>query len=385
MMKIIIKQIFCLACLLGLCSMAIAQYNYAENAPGKIQSLNSLQSIFKRADEIHLVKNRAASLKKCLADQLNAVFQTPAINPPKGFDTKTFFDIESKATLPYTNLQVNFYYLIKDGQSVRESLDGTSITFLGNNLEHLCHQQGNFSDDCYQLKIPEFFEAFPVTKITDDYIEINFEQYGYAHSIVPMPIRIVKRNNKPLFVPLTKKEFVQYLIDRKNFEISENQYHEKELQKEIAGSSAEINEPAFKSLKEELSTSISTAKTALQKARQQSEKQQQLLQSYQQVLKSMSASEADSPVRIDEDKPAKDGFYDLTQLVPPTDDKGVPLEKINPGYFDISPQAPAVQLIIVYTDASLFQQTDHKLNYLQAKTKSLFNNIDYHQLKISMN
>jgi hypothetical protein len=61
------------------------------------------------------------------------------------------------------------------------------------------------------------------------------------------------------------------------------------------------------------------------------------------------------------------------------------LYKINAGYYDRSATAPAAQIITVYYDLpnlTVFEKT--QLNYLEKKTLDIFNHLDYHALKMSM-
>lgn len=369
--------------------IASAQYDYAENAKGKIESLGNNEWLFKRVDALKLpASKKSTSLKKCLAEQLNIINHSPIINPPLGFNTKTFFSIEpGNGLLADANIDVDFYYLMHDKNTgaVKVSQDGTAISLLTNNIIHLCEQQGNFWQDCSKLKIPEFFEAFPVTDSTADYVELNFENYGYAHTIPPMPIRIVKRNNKPLFIPLTRKEYVQYVVAKKKSDIAERQKDLKDLQKEITAKKSELNEPAYQSIKETLLKVVSNLESQVQPAQLEIRKQEDQLEHFTDVLNHMPASEAKMAARLDENKSSTDNIYDLTQLVSPGRYEGVQLNKINPDYVDKSPNAPGAQLIMVTTSSSLFSVPGNELNYLQKKTLQLFNQLDYHRLKESMN
>jgi len=369
--------------------IASAQYDYAVNAKGKIEILDNNEWLSKRVDAVKLpVTKKASSLKKCLAEQLHIINHSPVINPPLGFNAKTFFAVEPGHGLLVTaSISVDFYYLMNDKNTgtIKVSRDGTSISLLTNDLVHLCEQQGNFWLDCSKLKIPEFFETFPVTDSTSDYLELNFGTYGYTHTLPPMPVRIVKRNNKPLFIPLTRKEYVQYLVAKKKADVARQQEDLKELRKEIEGKKAELNDPAYQSIKETLLKVDSSLKSQVEAAQQEIKKQEEQLQHFTDVLNHMPAAEAQMPARLDENKSSKENIYDLTQLVQPGRYEGVQLNKINRDYFDKSPNAPGAQLIIVTTDPDLFSSSTDELNYLQKKTLQLFNELDYHQLKESMN
>jgi hypothetical protein len=98
----------------------------------------------------------------------------------------------------------------------------------------------------------------------------------------------------------------------------------------------------------------------------------------------MLSQEANSPLRLDENKKMFD-FDPLSRMVPAGTMEGVGLYKINPDYYDRSPGAPGAQLIFVYYEIpnlSAFEKTN--LNYLEKNTITIFNEINYHQLKESM-
>jgi hypothetical protein len=195
-------------------SPAIAQQAivYAENAAGKISG-NETTAYFKRIDAVkNLNKTKAASLKKCLAAQLKIFYSDPLFNPPKGFTARTSFGIDTDpfakaVSFPPCRFHFDFYYLDKDDKTggVKVSMDGTSIGMETNAVEHFFSQVGNFWKDCSDAKFPLFFEQLPVTDSTADYIEMDFKNYGFAHIAPNKPFRIIKRSDKPLFIPLSRK------------------------------------------------------------------------------------------------------------------------------------------------------------------------------------
>jgi hypothetical protein len=375
-------------------SQALSQskIKHAEDAIGKIKN-SSPEIFFKRVDAVkNIDKVKAASLKKTLAKELNILFSQPVFNPPKGFVVKTGFGInndpsQKNVLIPECDFAFNFYYLVQDGNGgIKESMDGTVLGIETNTISHFFEQVGNFWEDCSNAKVPEFFEQPPISDSTADYIELDFSKYGYPAIAPNRPFRIIKRNPRPLFVPLTRKEFVEFLIAKRKYEISEDE-------KEIAYNIKSLKEPeeTLKNppsyLTQETIAALKAGMQNIQKANETLKHQiadkAEKIREFQNLASSMSSTDAASPARLDYNKgKALDAIEGLVRVGRM---EGAGLYKINPGYYDTSPAAPAAQLIFVYyqiPNLSIFEKTSY--NYLEQKTINLFNQLDYHKLKESM-
>lgn len=389
-MDLHIKRIACF-CTLFLPAFVVAQSHFAENATGTKDD-KAASGMFKRVDmESRLSKAKAASLKKSLSVQLNTFFQMPQLNPPVGFSTRTGFSV-LPASLPDANplattgIDMGMYYLVKDPQTgaVKVSMDGTSIKFQTNDIGHIVRDQGNFVEDCRKLKISLFFEKFPVVDSTADYLELNFRSYRYGHTIPAIPIRIVRSNNKPLFVPYTRKEYLQYLIAKKDYEIKDEEDIIADLKKTMEETKKSLSSPYYNAAtKEALSKSIKTQEGQVSQFQARIKSLQDKRQHYQEVMKAMPPGEATAPAWVNEQKMGPEMDY-LDMLAAYGRQDGDPLYKVNPDYFDKSAQAPGAQLIIVYYNLPHLSVYEQPRDYLQQKTVDIFNQIDYHRLKESM-
>jgi hypothetical protein len=375
---------------------AIAQHEtiYAENAVGKISG-DETAAYFKRIDAVkNLNKAKAASLKQCLATQLKILYSDPVFNPPKGFNARTSFGIDidpfdKGISFPPCSFHFDFYYLDKDDKKggIKVSMDGTSVGMETNAVEHFFSQVGNFWKDCSDAQFPLFFEEPPVSDSTADYIEMDFKKYGYAHIAPNKPFRIIKRNDKPLFIPLSRKEFVQFLIAQKKFQVSEYEKTIADLQKNVKETEETLkNPPSYlsESTKKALTDGNALMKKNIDKTQDKINNFQTKIREYETEINAMSLQEAESSARIDENKTAPD-FDDLKRLVPVGRMEGVGLYKVNPDYYDNSATAPGAQLIFVYynlPNLSVFEKT--QFNYLEKKTMDIFNHLDYDALKMCM-
>lgn len=367
---------------------------YSEDAPGKITG-NETGNIFKQINAVkNIDRTKAASLKKCLASQLKIFYGHPLFNPPKGFNVRTSFGIskepfEKNILFPSCTLAFGLYYLNKDIKSgeTKISMDGTLIGLETNAVDHFFGQVGNFWQACSNVNFPLFFERPPISDSTADYIELDFRNYGYAAIAPDRPFRIIKRNDKALFVPLSRKEFLKFLIAQKKYQIADDEKKIPDLQKNIKQSQETLkNPPSYmtEDVKKALSDGIKNIQKAIDDIKEGILKEQEKIKEYQSLINAMPAPEANSPARLDENKKTVD-LDPLTRLVPAGRMEGVGLYKINPDYYDRSPGAPGAQLIFVYyqiPNLSAFEKTN--LNYLEKNTITIFNEINYHELKESM-
>jgi len=388
------KIIYCpIFLLMSMPALSQTKTVHAENVTGKIIG-NEPGAFFKKIDQVkNLDKTKVASLKKCLNAQLKIFFSDPLLNPPSGFVEKTSFGISTdpfaKVTpFPACTFSFGFYYLDSDNKSgVKTSMDGTSIGMETNAEDHFFRQVGNFWKGCSNAGFPLFFEELPITDSTADYLELDFRKYGYAAIAPGKPFRIIKRNEKPLFVPLTRKEFVQFLIAQKKYQIKDDEKTIAYLQKEIKESQKTLKDPSpyiTESIKKTLADAIKVTEGQTSGEEEGIKNKQAKIKEYESLINAMTLAESASAARIDEDKRIT-GFDQSERLVSAGRMEGVGLYKINPDYYDRSPGAPAAQLIFVYYEIpnlSVFEKTT--FNYLEKKTMDIFNHIDYHQLKESM-
>jgi len=238
----------------------------------------------------------------------------------------------------------------------------------------LFDQAGNYWQACSELKLPLFFEEIPLSDSTNDYI--SFKYKGDE-------MRMVLANNKPFFVPLTRKEFLQFLIARGRQALKTDQDALETSHK----SKATITKLMATENEGDKAYSASTLKSIdrdIEQWQKNIQQQEIEIQTCQSLLNTMPAQEAAAPARMDYNKKSNSQqFGALDQLVPVGRREGVMLMKINPDYYNKSPQAPVAQLITLYYVWPTVGFA-HDTDYLQQKTIDIFSQLDYHQLKESM-
>ena len=177
------------------------------------------------------------------------------------------------------------------------------------------------------------------------------------------------------------------MIAQRKYEIREDEKSIADLQKSISQTAETLKDPPSyltEEVKKALADGVTKTEKTIDQIKDDVRVKQQKINEYESMITGMSAEEAASPVRLDENKSIPD-FDDSKRLVPPGRMAGVGLYKINPHYYDSSSAASGAQLIFVYykiPNLSVFEKTE--FNYLEKMTMDIFNHIDYHQLKKSM-
>jgi len=370
------KRIFFLPGMLLACLIAIAQNKteFATHVQGKVKRSNGAYKFIQSFDA--MPDTRASSLARTATKIEDVVCSLPQLNPPMGFNVENgMATYAGKLKDKEPSLKVFCYlrYLEKNAHTgtIKTSMDGADLYFDINAFD-LFHQIGNYWRDCDKIKFPIFFEELPVTGSTADYIQTT---------IKGRTVRFVT-TGKALFIPLTRKEFLQFLIARDNHRIRENKDLINDENKQIADTKKNISDPVYQSLKSTLEQTISTMEEQIKRLNKETESLQKKIAHFHEIMNAMSVEEARAPVRLDYNKKS-DELFGLEQLVPADSKEGVLLTRVNPEYYSRSAQAPAAQLIAVYYSwptAGFEKEPD----YVQQTALDIFKQLDYHALKMSM-
>jgi hypothetical protein len=380
-MKAYCKKVFFLPFMLLPCIMCTSQVRieHAEHMKGTLkreeQTLKFIRSFKVLPDA------KASSLAMTTDKIMDAICRLPQLNAPTGFDAKVNVagtTLGLKERKPHFMVYCYLRYLVKDSHTgiVKQSMDGADL-YLYINAFGFFDQMGNYWQDCDKAKFPLFFEQPSLLDSMDDYITFKYKGD---------PIRIVLANDKPLFIPLTRKEFVQFLIARKNFEVKDDQGIIADLQKTIKEAGETLAHPTSyltAEVKKALVDGVTVQEKQVANFKEEIKKKQAKILRYREYLNAMNPREAAAPTRLDYDKKSDELMGGLEQLVPVGRQEGVMLTKINPDYYNHSPNAPVAQMLTLYyawPKVGFEQDPD----YLQQTTIDIFNQLDYHQLKESM-
>jgi hypothetical protein len=289
-------------------------------------------------------------------------------------------DLNLKSKEPQLEVYCYLRYLINDSRyaGIKESLDGADLYLYLNDFD-LFSQMGNYWKACSDMKFPLFFEELPLTDSTNNYIEFQYKGD---------PVRIVMAGSKPLFVPLTRKEFVQFLAARGKLRIKDEEASIADLQKNKKQTQENLAHPVYPlsdDIKKALTDGIGVTDKQIMQTREGIKSVETQISRYQQYLNAMTPAEAAAPVRLDYSKDGDNigGMGGLDQLVPVGRKEGQLLVKINPSFYDHSSGAPAAQMMVMYYAIPMLQYRKQP-DYLEQAMLDIFSHIDYHALKMSM-
>lgn len=316
---------------------------------------------------------------KSLNDILNIISKSPAIYPAKGFDVKRSLAINPPSKFTGTirvdmDVKLLLYQLYKKkGVDIPEPEGESSSTifFFTNNLEFITNGASYYGDVCRKLKFPIFFNQLPISDSTADYMELNFGSSAFTSKFHDFRVRILTRNNKPLFVPLTRKDYLTFL---KAFELNraaEDQGVIDEMKKSIPEYEAAMkNKVTTEEIKKVYENAIKDIQDKKIPQYQQSrEEHKQKAQQYNDQISRMPAQEAAFPAYIGEDYMSPLGKYGRRD--------GHALYKVNPDYYDPKLPVSTIQVIVI----SYWYHDLLTSSYMKKKVADIFYGIDFHRLK----
>lgn len=374
----LVKKIFFFIVLLFPVTGVIAQIkiDHVPDAQGKLIRYNNTSHFLNSFKVLPAAK--ASALGNWANKAMDIICQSSRLNSPVGYNAKVAVyasDLELKEKEPNLKILCALRYLVKDSRytGIKESMDGADL-YLDINAFDLFYQMGNYWKDCSQLKFPLFFEEPLLTDSTNNYIEFQYKGD---------PVRIVMAGNKPLFVPLTRKEFAQFFILRGQAALKEDQ----EALESSRKGKVTLTKLMATENEADKAYSASTLKSIdydIKKWEINIKQQEIENQTCKTWMNSLSQQEAAAPVRLDYNKKSNSQrFGGLDQLVSVGRREGTLLVKLNPAFYNHSPNAPVAQMIVLYyawAKVGFTQASD----FLQQAILDIFNNMDYHQLKESM-
>jgi hypothetical protein len=373
--QILKSLIFCVTVLCSITAIGQSKFEQAPDEHGKLTTDKNARQFINSFKVLPAIK--ATSLENTVNAIRDAIAKLPKANAPIGYDTRIFFSTSAYSLKGGTpNMDVNCYLrtLHKDTKTgvISASMDGADLYVKINDFG-LFAQMGNYWAACSKLKLPLFFEAPPLTDSTNDFIEFNYKSD---------PVRIVTAGNRPLLVPLSRKEYLQFiLVSRQDAlkDIAETIKGKREGQQYLKGfmktEKAEDTANTASAIKD-----IEYDIGEFQKRQRETEQE---LADCKTLLGTMTLQDAAAPARLNYDLKTNGSFGSISHLVPVGRREGVMLQKLNPEFYDRSSGAPTAQMMVLYYAWPKvgFAQDP---NSVEQAAVDIFNQLDYHQLKESM-
>lgn len=378
-------------CGLLLCSTAIAVQAQQNSSPseiaGKITSAAANSILSRMASQNNIKGNSAKAFYASLDKQAEIISAVASLNPPIGFDVH--LNISPSSYVPQvgdkryrSTVWLNFfeYYKNKAGKAVTGDEGSAKIEVESNPPAFMTFHAGHYERLDEKLKIPQFFQKIPVTDSTADYVEYNFRSYGFPHQYGDFSIRVVRKHNKPIFIPFTRREYIQYLIALQKSFIHENEERIINNKREISEGEKTLKD---KSIKEEYKTLvpmvIRSNQEGIEKAKKDNDSLQKKIDRYNQIMSSMPQDELSAGANVDM-KNFRYSKNEIKDLVPYGRSEGDALFKVNPDYYDNLLPPNAIQAIMV----TYWYHNQFCPDFLRKEVKGIFEQLDYHKLKESM-
>jgi len=300
--------------------MLFAQDTGLKDLPGTYRNA-SIVGALKTAPELNkLTHTDRNTLTQNLTKQHHLLMQTASLKSFTGMEARLYAYVQSASAfqkITTSEMRLMLYPFTKAAKTAKiVPVDEAPATLsvYTNNLDKILFHADGWWDVTKQVQFPPFFDKFPVIDSTADYITVRAKEQMF---------RILQLNDKPIFVPLTRKEFLQFLLKR------EEQLPQKE-------------QADF----------------------------------YRMEIAQLTPEQAKSTAYINHNKSG--GYYN--QLAPAGRKDGRALYKINPDYFDKNKSRSAAQLIVV----TYWYQHPFCPPWLSSYIKALFEEIDYNLLNSEM-
>ena len=387
------KKIFLFLILILPCRSTLAQVSTQEKAataPGSIDKVTNVDRFNKLLFSTKGISTtQAQSLKKSFQRQEELLLKPSPLNPPTGFNVHFVLSnpeapgLFDNLKMPKSDIMLMLNYLFrnkKTGIINANAMSSADVTIRTNGLEKY-FDDGVYAQECDKLKFPVFFEKPEIVDSTADYLETGFTSNN-KYDVSNNPVRYIRRNNKPLWIPLTRKDFVQFLIAHFKNEMPQNKKVMSTQEENLAASKKMLSNPDNQNDTKEINYTIDVLEKNIQTSKLNLRKSQEALDECKNLLNTMSREEASAPAYFATDKRNIQDLLNPGSMLTYGKNNGFLLYKINPDYYDKSPGASSVQLLTV--SYSCYEEDTFGVDYLYKAAVDIFYQLDYHGLKESM-
>ena len=350
----------------------MAQDRALSSLPGTIRN-PTLTGVLKTAPDLNKLKETdRKTVTNSMDIQFNSLIQTPTMQSFKGMETRIYgygnvaSQFQERTSTLIKAMFYPFTRQYKTGKITPVDEAPATLSIITNNLEKILFNIDGFWDRCNKINFPQFFEKLPISDSTQDYVEVKVKNWPY---------RIIQLNDKPIFIPLTRKEFIQFLIEESKQHLDQFKKIVKDSRKRLQEEKETLKQPLNTEMKKLHETILKNTENGLTLWEKNVSEQEQALQKYHNDLLKMTPEDAAEGAFINYEIKGK--LYD--QLSPSRQKNGTPLYKVNPLYFNSKISRSAAQVIIVtyWHSTGNIAAPENIIKY----TKNIFNELDYHQLK----
>lgn len=308
-----------------------------------------------------------------LTKQHTLLMHTPSLQSFRGMEARLYAYAKPASAFQQqtsTRTELMLYPFIKDvktGKTKPVDEAPATLSIITNDLNKVLFNVDGWWSLCNEAGFPQFFDRFSIVDSTADYMKIKAGGRNFC---------ILQVNDKPLFIPLTRKEFLAFLVTRNKHIAASFEQSIAETNKTIGASRAELKKPITEEMKKIHTLIIESSEKGLGTLRGNLASLYEETKQFERDIAGMTPEQAKTGAYIDHNK--RGGYYQ--QLAAAGRRDGTALYKVNPAYHDKNKSASAAQLIII----TYWYHTQFCPGWLQSYTKNLFAEIDYSRLKQEM-
>lgn len=335
-----------------------AQESDLRELPGTYRNPTAIEAL-KTAHDLNQLKGAdRANMVNNLIAQHTLLMNTPSLKSFTGMEARLYAygklasAFQERTTGEMRLMLYPFTKAIKTGKIAPVDEAPASLSIFTNDLNKILFNVDGWWDQTNKVKVPQFFDKFPMVDSTADYMEIRARNQNF---------RILQMNNNPIFIPLTRKEFLQFLLAEETQQMEEAQKIVNDNQERAKKLKAD-NEEYLKIYK---NNSVIWQKNV--------DRAKEKIKQYKQDISQMTPEQATMGAYINYNKSG--GYYE--QLAPAGRRDGKALYKVNPDYFDKSKSRSIPQLIVV----TYWYHDQFCPKWVQSYIRQLFDEIDYAQLR----
>lgn len=316
---------------------------------------------------------------------LDASMASKPLSTPVGFEVKFFANISKfqpqlgeKRNTGTFNIFLFNYMVNQSGLMKKVDEAPAFIKMYLNATDFFTRTAGFFGAYDERLGIPHPFQSIPVVDSTEDYTTYSFKSYPFNKGYyADFTFRIVRGNNRPVFIPFTRKQYLEYLIAVEKLKIKESEEKTTDFKKELADARKRLAGEKKDDIQKIIRIAIEGNEKAIAREEKWMSDYNDKINGYRAGLADMGAEEENLTAYVDLNRTAN---ARTERLVAPGRREGYALYVVNRHYYDNTQPPMKTQSVMV----CYWYHPQFCPDFLKERTRRIFESIDYHRIKESM-
>lgn len=283
---------------------------------------------------------------------LDASMASKPLSTPVGFEVKFFANISKfqpqlgeKRNTGTFNIFLFNYMVNQSGLMKKVDEAPAFIKMYLNATDFFTQTAGFFGAYDERLGIPHPFQSIPVVDSTEDYTTYSFKGYPFNKGYyADFTFRIVRGNNRPVFIPFTRKQYLEYLIAVEKLKIKESEEKTNDFKKELADARKRLAGEKKDDIQKIIRIAIEGNEKAIAREEKWMSDYNDKINGYRAGLADMSAEEENLTAYVDMNRTAN---ARTERLVAPGRREGYALYVVNRHYYDNTQPPMKTQSVMV--------------------------------------